>query len=72
MKRCEANGIDPALPHLNSYWAGRDQRAREAKADAHQRAITNARYDIGLAPLNAKQAARWADDTRASHEGNEQ
>ena len=61
MKRCEANGIDPALPHLNSYWAGRDQRAREAKADAHQHAL-NARLDTGMAALNERQAARWADE----------
>ena len=61
MNRCEANGINPALPHLNSYWAGRDQRAREAKADAHQRALS-ARLDVGMAALNERQAAMWADE----------
>ena len=69
MNRCEAHCIDPALPHLNDYWSNRDQRAREAKAIAHQRAL-NARYDVGMKPLNDVQAARWEEQAR-SHEGNE-
>ena len=61
MNRCEAHGIDPALPHLNAYWSNRDQRAREAKADAHQRAL-NVRLDTCMASLNAMQRQRWADE----------
>lgn len=65
MKRCEANTLDASLPHLSNYWNERDTRARQAKADAHQRAL-NATIDAGMAELNERQRIAWANAEKAT------
>lgn len=48
---------------IQSYW--RDPAPLNAEIEAN-RAEVHAAIDRGMAPLNDKQAARWADDARTN------
>ena len=50
---------DPVFPMLNTYWNDRDNRARVDAETAHQRAVTNAIIDEGMAALNERQRTQW-------------
>lgn len=50
---------DTDFPVFNTYWNDRDERARMDAETAHQRAVTNAIIDDGMAALNERQRAQW-------------
>jgi hypothetical protein len=62
MKPRHATGLDKSLPHLNAYWSDREERARMDAEARHLNALSMESMDRVLAPANAIQLAKWAEN----------